>query len=106
MYGWNDKMAEDEAKVNNLFNFQCFQEKQNIWFVINLQSTLYEDVLCNAFQLSDDIWIANVNIFFNEVINALMSKNRTHEFSFSWSDFAQYPCRGIISLNENYTSLQ
>lgn len=69
MYGWNDKMAEDEAKVTNLFNFQCFQEKQNIWFVINLQSTLYEDVFYNAFQLSDDIWIANVNIFFNEVIN-------------------------------------
>lgn len=69
MYGWNDKMAEDEAKVNNLFNFQCFQEKQNIWFVINLQSTLYEDVFYNAFQLSDDILIANENIFFNEVIN-------------------------------------
>lgn len=30
MFGWNDKMAEDEAKVNKLLNFQGFQENKTI----------------------------------------------------------------------------
>lgn len=46
MFGWNDKMAEDEAKVNKLLNFQGFQENKTIWYVMNLQSTLCICICC------------------------------------------------------------